>query len=127
MSKVLARVPGGKRQSVRAAAKAHRRASPTRVFSHFLTEIRDSEGNLKWSDSRPGWRHNLTTDPASGYRTRRDWQSKAMGGGLPPVATMTGNATASSATSLTNTGAAFPTSGQALAGCIVVAGPRATS
>jgi hypothetical protein len=103
------------------------------VFSHFHTEIRDAQGNLKWtgqatkSSPAPGYRHNLTTDTATGYTNRRDWQSKAMGGGLPPVATMTGSATSVTATSLTNTGASFPTAGQGLAGMIVVAGPRATS
>mgnify|MGYP003417568199 CR=1 FL=1 len=116
-----------RRCSVRQAIKAHRKATPATVFSHFLTEVRDSKGKLKYQHSRPGWRHNLTTDTATGYTNRRDWQAKAMGGGLPPVATMTGNATSVSATSLTNTGASFPTAGQGLAGMIVVAGPRATS
>lgn len=113
--------------TVRQAIKAHRRPHPAQVFSHFLTEIRDKNGKLKWSHKRPGWRHNLTTDTASGYTNRRDFQSKAMGGGLPPVASMTGNLTSITATSATNTGAAFPTAGQGLAGCIVVVGPRATS
>jgi hypothetical protein len=126
-SNVVHRVPGGRRKSVRAAAKSFRADPPTRVFSHVLTEIRGADGELKWSDERPGWVHNLTTDTASGYTNRRDWQSKAMGGGLAPVATMTGSATATSATSLTNSGASFPTANQGLAGMIVVAGPRATS
>lgn len=122
-------LPEGKvaRRSVRQAIKAHRRSPPAAVFSHFHTEIRDKNGKLKWSYSQPGHRHNLTTDTATGYTNRRDWQAKAMGGGLAPVATMTGNATATSATSLTNTGASFPTAGQGLAGMIVVGGPRATS
>ena len=115
------------RRSVRAAAKAHKTEAPTQFFSHFYTEIRSASGRLKWKDSRPGYRHNLTTDTASGYTNRRDWQAKAMGGGTAPVATMTGNATATSSTTLTNSGASFPTAGQGLAGCIVVGGPRATS
>lgn len=128
--KVIATVPliqgSRKTLSVKQAIKAHRRAPVTTVFSHFLTEHRDASGKLKWSYSRPGFRHNLTTDTASGFTNRRDFQSKAMGGGLPPVASMTGNATASGTTSLTNSGASFPTSGQALAGCIVVAGPNSS-
>jgi hypothetical protein len=119
--------PSKKKRSVRQAIKAHRRAPEASVFSHFHTEIRDAEGKLKWSHVQTGHRHNLTTDTATGYTNRRDWQSKAMGGGLAPVASMTGNATSTTATSLTNTGATFPTAGQALAGMIVVAGPRATS
>jgi hypothetical protein len=137
MSKIVAvvpyasgrRPPGGHRLTVRQVAKQlrHTRPAEPMTFSHFHTEVRDRNGKLKWSHSRSGWRHNLTTDTASGYTNRRDWQAKAMGGGLSPVATMTGNATSVTATSLTNTGASFPTAGQALAGCIVVAGPRATS
>lgn len=129
-STVVAVVPGApkrSRQTVRAAARAHKRTPPPQTFSHFLTEIRDCNGKLKFSHGRPYHRHNLTTDTASGYTNRRDWQAKAMGGGPAPVATMTGNATSVTATSLTNTGASFPTAGQALAGHIVVAGPRATS
>lgn len=93
------------------------------TFSHFLSEVHGPDGKLK---HRSKWRHNLTTDTASGYTNRRDWQAKAMGGGPgnAPVATMTGAATASSATSLTNAGAAFPTSGQGLAGCLVAVGPN---
>lgn len=115
------------KRSVRQAIKAHRRAPAATVFSHFHTEIRDKNGKLKWCHSQRGHRHNLTTDTATGYTNRRDWQSKAMGGGLAPVATMTGSATSTTATSLTNTGATFPTAGQGLSGMIVVAGPRASS
>lgn len=95
-----------------------------RVHSWFLTEIHGADGNLKFRNEKL----NLTTDTASGYTNRRDWQSKAMGGGAgnAPVATFTGNATATTATTLTNTGAAFPTTGQALAGMIVAVGPNAT-
>lgn len=75
------------------------------------------------NNSPPGmWEHNLTTDTAAGYTNRRDFQSKALGQGPSMAfATAQGTATAASATSLTNSGAAFPTAGQGLAGSIVVA------
>ena len=109
-----------RRRSVRQVAKAHRRGDGPKVFSTWCTEIRGRDGRLKFRAEH----HNLTTDTASGYTNRRDWQAKAMGGGLAPTATMTGNATATSATSLTNSGASFPTTNQGLAGMIVVAGPN---
>lgn len=111
--------------SVRDAIAGYKLPEPATVFSHFSTEIRDADGNLKYSHAQH-YRHNLTTDTASGYTNRRDWQSKAMGGGLAPVATMTGTASATGATSMTNGSATFPTAGQALAGCIVVVGPNAS-
>ena len=73
------------------------------THSHFLIEIFDKDGT-----------------------NRRDWQSKALGGGLAPVATMTGTASATGTTSLTNASAVFPTSSQGLAGQIVVCGPNAS-
>lgn len=100
-------------QAARLASK-----SPAQNYSCFLSEVRPRRGKIR----RGAWRHNLTTDAASGYTNRRDWQSKAFG--LGPgfaFATATGNATSVTATSLTNTGAAFPTTGQALQGQIVVA------
>lgn len=95
------------------------------TYSVFLSQIHGADGKLKNAYVR----HNLTTDTASGYTNRRDWQSKAMGGGTWPGSTTTlaGSATATTATSLTNSGASFPTSGQGLAGAIVAAGPRGTS
>lgn len=95
------------------------------TYSHFLSQVHGPDGKLKHQSK---FRHNLTTDTASGYTNRRDWQAKAMGGGPgnAPVATMTGNATATSSTSLTNSGAAFPTAGQGLAGCLVAVGPNAS-
>jgi hypothetical protein len=106
-------------------AEARVKYSPEQgTFSHFLTEVRDYRGLVK---SRSALRHNLTTDTATGYTNRRDWQAKAMGGGVHAggaVATLTGFATSIAATTLTNTGAAFPTAGQGLAGCIVGAGPN---
>lgn len=95
-------------------------------YSCFYSEVRDRFGRIK----RPGiYRHNLTTDTASGYTNRRDWQSKIMGGGLGAFfgATAVGSATSTTATSLTNTGASFPTANQGLSGYIVAAGPRGTS
>lgn len=96
--------------------------TPRHAYSHFLQEIDHADGTKDVGV----WRKNLTTDTASGYTNRRDWQAKAMGGGLAPVATMTGTATASSATSLTNSGASFPISSQGLAGQIVAVGPNSS-
>jgi cyclophilin family peptidyl-prolyl cis-trans isomerase len=122
---IIATIPGGKPISVRAAARAYRKAEPARVFSHFATQVFDSKGKLRYST---GHRHNLTTDTASGYTCRRDWQAKAMGGGLGAFfgATATGAASASSATTLTNGSAAFPTTNQGLAGMIVAVGPNSS-
>ncbi len=73
------------------------------------------------------WRHNLTTTGASGYTNANDWMSKAMGlGPSSTFASAQGNATATTATTLTNSGATFPTAGQGLAGQVVVAGPNTT-
>lgn len=107
----------------RAIAEAERRPIPrSTAGSHFLLEV--ERRGIRRHVGAGGWRHNLTTDTASGYTNRRDWQAKAMGGGPAPTATMVGNATATSSTSLTNSGASFPTSSQGLAGCIVAAGPN---
>lgn len=110
------------------AQRLYKKPAPASVFSHFYTEVRDIHGNLKYTDSRPGYRHNLTTDTASGYTCRRDWQAKAMGGGTVSGwgATATGAASAATATTLTNGSAAFPTAGQALAGAIVAVGPNSS-
>jgi hypothetical protein len=105
-------------------AAAEAASAEPQTFSHWLTEHRDILG--RDLSSQDGFVHNLTTDTASGFTNRRDWQAKAMGGGLPPVASMTGTLTGSSGTTATNSGASFPTSGQALAGCIVVVGPNAS-
>jgi hypothetical protein len=105
-------------------------------YSHFLSEVAGPDGHVRWRSrlrlgrrAVEGYRHNLTTDTATGYTNRRDWQSKAMGGGVSAggaVASMTGAATSTTATSLTNTGAAFPTAGQGLAGMIVAVGPNSS-
>lgn len=106
-------------QAARSAAR--RRTPAATVFSHFLTEITTKKGRQSHV-----FRHNLTTDTASGYTNRRDWQSKAMGAGPSAAfAVAQGNATSVSGTSLTApTG--FTTAGQGLAGQIVVAGPNAS-
>jgi hypothetical protein len=71
------------------------------------------------------WVHNLTTTAASGYTNANDWLAKEMGNGPSSAfASASGNATATTATSLTNSGATFPTSGQGLAGCLVFAMPN---
>lgn len=86
------------------------------VHSHFMLDVPALE-------YKSGWRHNLTTDTATGFTNRRDWQSKAMGmGASAAFATGTGTSTATGATSLTNSGAAFPTAGQGLAGQNVYVG-----
>lgn len=126
MSQVLYVAPGGKRRTVKSLSKSPKTASAL-AFSHFFHEVRDRRGRLKVRDV--GWRHNLTTDTASGYTCRRDWQAKAMGMGLGAFfgATAVGSATSTGATTLTNAGASFPTTNQGLQGYIVAAGPRGTS
>jgi len=123
---VLYTAPGGRRRTVKQAARARKARPVAQAFSHFFHEVRGRNGRLKYRDVQ--WRHNLTTDTATGYTNRRDWQSKALGGGPNMFfgATASGNATSTTATSLTNSGASFPTSGQALAGQIVAAGPNAS-
>lgn len=130
-SKVLYAVPGrdgGKatRTIAQASRASARKKAETGAYSHWYNEIRDRSGKLKHRS--PGWQHNLTTDTASGYTNRRDWESKALGGGPNMFfgSTASGNATSTSGTSLTNTGASFPTSGQALAGSVVFAGPNSS-
>jgi hypothetical protein len=76
---------------------------------------------------RTPWKHNLLTTTASGYTCGYDWLAKAMGAGPSTAfASAQGTATSTGSTSLTNTGATFPTSGQGLAGCIVVAGANSS-
>jgi len=125
MEEVLYTAPGGTPHSCLAAGMCPAASEP-QAYSHWYNEIKDRNGNEKYSSV---YNHNLTTDAASGYTNRRDWQSKAMGGGLGMFfgATAVGSATATSATSLTNSGASFPTANQGLAGYIVAAGPRGTS
>lgn len=103
--------------------KAGALAVPQRTFSHFLSEVHGADGKLKHQSTH---RHNLTTDTAVGYTNRRDWQAKTMGGGFAEFATATGTATASSASTLTNSGASFITAGQGLAGFIVCVGANSS-
>ena len=88
-----------------------------RVYSCFKSDNRTRNAAGRRVAPRGAWRHNLTTDTATGYTNRRDFQAKAMGlGPSAAFATATGTSTAVTATTLTNTGAAFPTAGQGLAG-----------
>jgi len=96
-------------QAIRAAS---RKATMPIRHSHWLTKISPGR-NSKTPESSSCWRHNLTTTTASGYTNAYDWLAKAMGmGPSATFATAVGAATASSATSLTNSGASFPTAGQ---------------
>jgi hypothetical protein len=109
-------------QAIRAAS---RRPRESLTHSHWLTSVDPGKGNRKTRRSKGQWRHNLTTTTATGYTNAYDWLAKAMGSG-PSAAFATIWAWAAAAititgTTLTNTGAAFPTAGQGLAGCIVVA------
>ena len=102
-----------RRTVAQAAREASKQQPQPPKFACFRTDILAG----KSSRTRKGiFRHNLTTTIAN------DWLSRLMGMG-PAFAftTATGAATSTSATSLTNTGAAFPTSGQGLQGQIVVA------
>lgn len=94
---------------------------PEGTHSHWLAEVIPLKGKKR----KGTWVHNLTTDTATGYTNRRDWQAKAMGMGPSfAFATATGTSTAVTATSLTNSGASFTTAGQGLAGQIVVTANR---
>lgn len=103
-----------------------------RIYSHFQVEVTQLNSEIdvlndspKYKTRKTPWRRNLTTDTATGYTNRRDFQAKAMGMGPSfAFATATGTSTAVGATSLTNSGAAFTTAGQGLAGQLVVSGNR---
>jgi hypothetical protein len=117
---------------MRTLAQAIREASSTpkcsEVHSHWQTIITKAATrgakrlSRRRSAKRTGpWRHNLTTTTATGYTNAFDWLAKAMGQGPSMAfATITGNLTSVTATTATNSGAAFPTAGQGLAGSIVV-------
>jgi hypothetical protein len=112
------------RSAPRTIAEAARLASRQPVELHrsiWQTIITPKKGKVR----KGPWRKNLTTTTASGYTNAYDWLAKAMGNG-PSSAFATAWAWAAagitiSGTSLTNSGASFPTSGQGLAGCVVVA------
>ena len=115
------------RSSQRSVAQAIRTISkdpiPSVRHSHWQTIITPSRGRARKSP----WRHNVTTTTASGYTNAYDWLAKAMGQGPSfAFATAQGTLTAISATTATNSGAAFPTAGQGLAGSIVVVGANAS-
>lgn len=100
-----------------------RQAVRDAVHSYFHVEAWGKDGLLKYDS---GWRHNLTTDTASGYTNRRDWQAKAMGN-MDVNASYVGVADSVTATTLTDTApGTFPTSGQGLAGRIIACGPNAS-
>lgn len=108
------------RTVAQAARAASRRLEKARTYSHWLVEVTPKKGPRR----RALWRSNLTTDTASGYQNRRDWQAKAMGmGPSAAFATAQGFATGATATTLT-AASGFPTAGQGLAGQIVVVGPN---
>jgi hypothetical protein len=124
---IVAIVPGnGRHRSVSQAIKGYKVAPEQRVYSHFLTEHRSGSGRLK--SRQQGYRHNLTTDTSATFQNRRDWQAKAMGGGLGAFfgATAQGTLTACTATVATNSGATFPTANQGLAGMVVAVGANAS-
>lgn len=117
-----------RRSQMRSVSQAARDLSkvplPPPFYSCFKTDI--LAGKSKRT-KKGAWRHNLTTTTASGYTNAYDWLSKLMGNGPSGAfASAQGTATSTTSTSLTNTGATFPTSGQGLAGCIVVAGANSS-
>lgn len=93
----------------------HRRG----LTSIFETEIRGRGGEIKHSSRRS----NLRTTGAD-WRSCLDWQTAVMGGSFNVGEA--GTATASSSTSLTNSGAAFPTTNNGYKGHIVACGPNAS-
>lgn len=100
-----------------------RPAPQARAYSVWQLTVKPRVGKVR----RYQHHKNLTTTTASGYTNAYDWLAKAMGAG--PSATFAsaqGAATASSANTLTNSGATFPTAGQGLSGQVVVAGPNAS-
>ena len=112
------------RTVAQAAREAARRAQPERHISAWKTDV--FAGRTKRSQ-RGAWRANLTTTTATGYTNALDWLAKAMGQGPSfAFATAQGTATASDATSLTNSGASFSTAGQGLAGSLVVVGANSS-
>jgi hypothetical protein len=109
-------------QAARQFSRA-RRAPIPRTYSCWRSEVHHKNGKRTLG----AWRHNLTTTTASGYTNAYDWLAKAMGAGPSTAfASAQGTATAANATTLTNSGATFPTSGQGLAGCLVVVGANAS-
>lgn len=97
---------------------ASKYAPQARSFSVWQLNVKPRRGRMR----RGRWHKNLTTTTASGYTNAYDWLAKLMGlGPSSAFASATGAATATTSTSLTNSGATFPTSGQGLSGQYVVA------
>ena len=114
--------PSGRRTVAQAARDLAKSGPPQFSRSIWQSTIYKKNGKV----TKGPWRKNLTTTTAVGYTNAYDWLAKTMGAGPSAAfAVAQGNATATSITSLTApTG--FPTTGQGLAGCIVVAGPNAS-
>jgi hypothetical protein len=94
------------------------------VHSHWRTTVRRKGSNRV---EKGPWKHNLTTTTASGYTNAYDWLAKAMGQGPSfAFASAQGTLTSVTGTTATNSGATFPTTGQGLAGSIVVVGANAS-
>lgn len=114
---MLAILPG-----LKTVDQAIAEASPDPIQAGAYSCVQCVYPDADGKEVRTPWRHNLTTTTASGYTNAYDWLAKAMGNGPSSAfASATGAATATTATSLTNSGATFPTAGQGLAGSIVVA------
>jgi hypothetical protein len=105
-------------RSIQQAARdaAHGPAPLPHHFSTWRTTLSTAEGDFATPE-----RHNLVTNSGN------DWLARAMGMGCSfTFATAAGTATASSATTLTNSGASFPTAGLGLAGQIVFVGANSS-
>lgn len=106
---------------MRTVDEAIAQASTEPLSSGFFSCWRSKYPGPDGEEVQTEWRHNLTTTTASGYTNAYDWLAKAMGQGPSfAFASAQGAATAASGTTLTNSGATFPTAGQALAGSVVV-------
>lgn len=92
-------------------------------YSVFQTNVERGEGGDE-PNIRGMVRHNLLTTTATGYTNGYDWLAAAMGSGPSAAFSVAqGFATSTTSTSLT-AATGFPTTGNGLAGQIVVAGPN---
>lgn len=113
--------------NLRTVEQAAAEASPIPEDHSVYSCVRASYPGPNGENIVTPWKHNLTTTTASGYTCALDWLAKSMGQGPSfAFASAAGAATATSATSLTNSGATFPTAGQGLAGGLVVACPNSS-
>jgi Recombination endonuclease VII len=105
----------------------NRGAYRPKLHSIWLSQVHDKDGNLKYNSA---WHSNLTTDTAVGYTNRRDFESKALANVSGSTnAFASGNATSTTATTLVNSGATFPTTASSQnpwLGSIVACGPNAS-